>query len=41
MENIQKESNDFNIKAAHDEQINKIIKCLNHNKATGPDEIFL
>ena len=41
MEHIQKENNDFNIKAAHDEQINKIIKYLNLNKAAGPDKIFL
>ena len=36
-EHIQKENNDFNIKAASVGQINKIIKGLNPKKATGPD----
>ena len=38
-EHIQKENNDFNIKAASVGQINKIIKGFNPKKATGPDEI--
>ena len=38
-EHIQKENNDFNIKAASVGQINKIIKGLNPKKATGPDKI--
>ena len=38
-ENIQKENNDFNIKAASVGQINKIIKDLNPKKALGPDKI--
>ena len=38
-ENIQKEKNEFNIKAASVGQINKIIKGLNPKKATGPDKI--
>ena len=38
-EHIQKENNDFNIKAASVGQINKIIKGLNLKKATGPDKI--
>ena len=38
-EYIQKENNDFNIKAASVGQINKIIKGLNPKKATGLDKI--
>ena len=38
-EHIQKENNDFNIKAASVGQINKIIKGLNRKKATGSDKI--
>ena len=38
-EHIQKGNNDFNIKAASVGQINKIIKSLNPEKATGPDKI--
>ena len=38
-EHIQKEKNDFNIKAASVGQINKIIKGLNPKKATGSDKI--
>ena len=38
-ENISKESNDFNIKAARIGQINTIIKGLNPKKATRPDKI--
>ena len=38
-EHIQKENNDFNIKAASPGQITKIIKGFNPKKATGPDEI--
>ena len=36
---IQKENNDFNIKAASLGQINKIFKGLNPKKATGSDKI--
>ena len=36
---IQKEDNDFNIKAASAGQIHRIIKGLNPKKATGPDKI--
>ena len=38
-EHIQKENNDFNIKAASVGQINKVLKSLNPKKATGPDKI--
>ena len=38
-EHIQKENNDFNIKAASFRQINKIINGLNPKKVTGPDKI--
>ena len=38
-EHIQKENNDFNVKAASVGEINKIIKSLNPKKATGPDKI--
>ena len=38
-EHIQKENNDFNIKAASVGQTNKIIKGLTPKKATGPDKI--
>ena len=38
-EHIQRENNDFNIKAVSVGQINKIIKGLNPNKVTGPDKI--
>ena len=36
---IQKENNEFNIKAANVGQINKIIEGLNLKKATGPNKI--
>ena len=38
-EHIQKENNDFNIKAASVGQINKVVKSLNPKKATGSDKI--
>ena len=38
-EHIQKENNDFNMKAASVGKINKIIKGLNPKKATEPDKI--
>ena len=38
-EHIQKENNEFNVKAASAGQIKKINKCLNPKKAAGPDKV--
>ena len=38
-EHIQKENNEFNVKAASAGQIKKIIKGLNPKKAAGPDKV--